>query len=67
MNDDSEVEKPETRTSVDSSTERPVCAQCGDPIETMDWFPVVTETTDVGSVRLHSFCDEACHDAWKRD
>ncbi|WP_458209988.1 DUF7576 family protein [Haladaptatus sp. NG-SE-30] len=67
MNDIPGTENVDARVEVESPMDTPVCAQCGDPIDTTSWFPVVTETTEDGSVRLHSFCDKSCHDAWKTD
>ncbi|WP_266075520.1 DUF7576 family protein [Haladaptatus caseinilyticus] len=66
MRDDAEDRNVDTRTEVTSRTGTPICSHCGSPIETTEWFPIVTETTESESVVLHSFCDETCQDAWNR-
>ncbi|WP_049971490.1 DUF7576 family protein [Haladaptatus cibarius] len=66
MNEDTDDREPEDRTTAASPMGTPVCSHCGSPIETTDWFPIVTETTGSESVVLHSFCNEACQDAWNR-
>lgn len=40
------------------------CAHCRDPIETSEWYPIVTRTDDHGELRMIAFCSEACRDAW---
>ena len=41
------------------------CAECDARIDTSRWYPIVTRIVD-DEVRLHSFCDENCRDAWER-
>nr|WP_192498392.1 hypothetical protein [Halorussus halophilus] len=42
------------------------CTNCGDEIDTSQWYPVVTRTVD-SEVQLYSFCDEDCRDDWTPD
>lgn len=40
------------------------CEQCGDPIETNEWYPVTSERDEDGSLQLYPFCSEDCQSAW---
>lgn len=42
------------------------CTNCGDEIDTAQWYPVVTRTVDE-EVRLYSFCDDDCRNNWIQD
>lgn len=41
------------------------CANCGGPIDTSRWHPIVTHVTDDGSIDLYSFCDDSCEHDWR--
>lgn len=66
MSDDAEDRKLAHQSDVVSAMGTPVCSHCDTPIETTEWFPIVTETTESESVVLHSFCDETCQDEWEQ-
>ena len=40
------------------------CEQCGDPIETNEWYPVTSDRDEDGSLQLYQFCTEDCQSAW---
>lgn len=40
-----------------------VCEQCGERIETSEWYPITSDRDDDGSLRLYPFCSEACQSA----
>jgi endogenous inhibitor of DNA gyrase (YacG/DUF329 family) len=40
------------------------CSQCGQPIDTSDWYPVTTRRNEDGTRRFFSFCSQACQSAW---
>ena len=40
------------------------CEQCGEPIETSEWYPITSDRDDDGSLQLHPFCTEDCQSAW---
>ena len=42
------------------------CTNCGEEIDTTQWYPIVTRTVD-GDVQLYSFCDGNCRDEWTDD
>lgn len=44
-----------------------VCDQCGMPFERDVSYPVTTREDADGSLRVFSFCDEACQDAWSAE
>jgi hypothetical protein len=64
MNDNPGIEEQDGRDSTITRSVTPVCSYCDTPIDTIGWYPIVTETKEDGSVALHSFCDEACQTAW---
>lgn len=40
------------------------CDQCGTPFEHDVSYSVDTRVDSEGTLRLYSFCDEACQEAW---
>ncbi|WP_247730301.1 DUF7576 family protein [Halovivax limisalsi] len=40
------------------------CARCGATLPDEVWCPVRTEREPDGTVRIRSFCDETCLNAW---
>lgn len=40
------------------------CHYCGSPIDTAEWYPIVTTTDEGGKVELYPFCDNRCRDTW---
>jgi hypothetical protein len=40
------------------------CAHCGEPFEKNVRYPLVAER-ETGELRLHSFCDDGCTEAWR--
>lgn len=40
------------------------CANCGDAIDTTEWYPVVSVPGE--RYRIYPFCDEACRDQWRQ-
>ena len=40
------------------------CEQCGDPIETNEWYPLTSDRDEDGSLQLHPFCTEECQSTW---
>ncbi|QLD87491.1 hypothetical protein HWV07_07180 [Natronomonas salina] len=40
------------------------CEQCGDPIETNEWYPVTSDRDEDGSLQLYPFCTEDCQSTW---
>lgn len=64
MKDDSGDYGTDDHTGATIKPGTPVCSHCGTPIDTTEWYPIVTETTGTDSVILHSFCDEECQNAW---
>lgn len=40
------------------------CANCGQAIDTGEWYPVTTRRDDDGSLQFFPFCSESCQDAW---
>lgn len=43
------------------------CAHCGTKLPDDVWCPIRTDTDADGTVRLRSFCDETCREAWVAD
>jgi hypothetical protein len=41
-----------------------VCACCGTPIDTSDWYLVSKHRDSEGSLQLVSFCSEECQHDW---
>lgn len=48
--------------TVDASSK--TCAQCGEPIETSDWYPITSDRDDDGTLKLYPFCTEDCQATW---
>lgn len=40
------------------------CEQCGERIETSEWYLITSDRDDDGSLQLYPFCSEACQSAW---
>lgn len=49
------------------SAEFEYCARCGARLPNGEWCPIVTERDSDGTLYVHSFCDDACRDAWRDD
>jgi hypothetical protein len=43
------------------------CAQCGESFARGVRYPVVVLHDPSGDVRLHTFCDERCRQAWEAE
>ena len=41
------------------------CQYCGSPIDTADWYPIVTATDERGKVELYAFCTKQCRNTWR--
>lgn len=61
---DDDGEPPDSPTSDRSDGPEKRCEYCGGPIDTSDWYPVGKDRDPDGSLRLYSFCSEACRDSW---
>ena len=46
--------------SVESDGSGTYCEQCGEGIDTTDWYPITTERGADGSLRIYEFCSETC-------
>ncbi|MFC4408697.1 DUF7576 family protein [Haloarchaeobius iranensis] len=55
--------EPDPDTSTESA--EATCATCGVPVETDEWHPAATTTTDDGTVEIRSFCGRSCRDRWR--
>lgn len=70
MNDESDPSSSPSSELVDGSSTTPsrttekTCEQCGDAIATGDWYPISTERSADGSLRLYPFCSEECQSDW---
>lgn len=65
-----------TDSDEDSETERAdqtgieeieYCAHCGAKLPNGVWCPIRTDTETDGTLRIQSFCDDSCKEAWPDD
>ena len=50
--------------SVDTDTDLLSCAYCGSSVSVGKKHPVYTDESDDGDVKLYTFCDGECIEAW---
>lgn len=63
MNGDGDGQgKSSANGGTDASEER--CENCGQAIDTSEWYPVTTHRDDEGSLQILSFCSESCRSDW---
>jgi len=40
------------------------CPRCGKRLPTEEWCPIVSRSDSDGTLHVHTFCDDACKNAW---
>jgi hypothetical protein len=40
------------------------CPRCGEGLPTEEWCPIVSRSDSDGTLHVHTFCDDACKNAW---
>lgn len=71
--DESDASTPSSPESTDTSDSPSIggsdaantyCEECGELIETSEWYPITSDRDDDGSLQLYPFCTEDCQSAW---
>lgn len=40
------------------------CRNCGEPIDTSEWYPVETVTDEDGNLEFYEFCSISCRETY---